>query len=208
MKQHLIICTRYPQAGLSKTRLIPNIGAEKAALLQKKMTEKLAAEADRLFQKSSVSSSLFYSGANKYLMRQWLGHRHFVAQQGDDLGSRMEHAFTHTYRAGFDEVLLVGSDIPSLDADLLQQAFTELKSHDIVLGPTQDGGYYLIGMKNAVFQNLVKDLFNDIPWSTEAVYNITVKRILNAGYSFFCLPPLRDIDNYSDLLYAQEKGHI
>lgn len=208
MKQHLIICSRYPRAGQSKTRLIPHIGAGKAALLQKKMTEKLISEADFLFQETSIPSSISYSGASNFLMQEWLGNRNFFAQQGEDLGSRMEHAFASMHAHSFTDIILVGSDIPALNSNLLQKAFSELNKHDVVLGPTEDGGYYLIGMKEEVFHNLANHLFHDIPWSTEKVYSLSAKRISRAGYTFASLPTLRDIDQYSDLLYAQQKGHI
>jgi len=208
MKQHLIICSKYPRAGYSKTRLIVDIGAEKAALLQKEMTEKLITEADLLFQETAISLSLSYSGASEPIMYKWLGDRSFLAQKGDCLGSRMEHAFASIYAKGYEDVIVVGSDVPALDSNLLQKAFNELEKYDTVIGPTEDGGYYLIGMKKDVFCNLAKNLFHNIPWSTEMVYPISAKRIFDSGYTLFTLPLLRDIDHYADLLYAQEKGYI
>lgn len=208
MKNHLIICSRYPRAGYTKTRLIPDIGADNAALVQKQMTEKLVFEADKLHSRTRISSSLFYSDASESAMQQWLGTRHFVAQYEGDLGQRMDHAFRYIFNQGYRHTILVGSDIPAIDTQLLQQAFVELESHDTVLGPTEDGGYYLIGIKNDVFENVAQLLFQQMPWSTETVFSLSAERILQAGYSLATLPALRDIDHYSDLIYAQEQGHI
>lgn len=208
MKQHLIICSRYPRQGHCKTRLIPHLGAEQAAELQKKMTEKLVLVADHLRRNSAVSVSLFYSDGDESLMNAWLGPRTYVAQQGNDLGQRMEHAFGYVFSKGYQEVILVGSDIPSLDTPILQHAFAALKSHDAVLGPTVDGGYYLIGFRSEVFNNLAPELFTNMPWSTEMVCSITAERIAKEGYSHTQLTPLQDIDTYDDLLEAQKMGYI
>lgn len=208
MKQHLIICSRYPQAGRSKTRLIPYIGAQQAALLQKRMTEKLLVEADTLYHRTQIPSSLFYSDGSPFLMQEWLGKRHFVEQHDGDLGQRMEHAFRYMFSLGYSRIILVGSDIPALNTHLLESAFNTLENHDTVLGPTEDGGYYLIGIKKDAFPHLSKALFHNIPWSTKTVFSLSSMQIREAGYSLTCLPTLRDIDHYSDLLYAQEQGHI
>ena len=113
-------------------------------------------------------------------------------QTGNDLGERMKNAFTDAL-AIYEKAIIVGSDCTTLHAHHIQTAFQALDSCDLVLGPSSDGGYYLLGMKQ-----LLPTLFEDIPWSTTQVLPITMERIKEADKSFFLLPELTDIDYWED----------
>ena len=118
-------------------------------------------------------------------------------QRGADLGERMSSAFAEVFvRTGTDRVLLIGSDIPHITADLLEDYFSKLDEHDVVLGPAEDGGYYLVGLHRTSF---TPALFEDIPWSTGRVRRETVRRAEKLGLSVYLGPTLRDIDTLEDL---------
>lgn len=114
-------------------------------------------------------------------------------QQGTDLGARMEHAFHDAFQEGAERALIIGSDCPELTADILMQAWETLLAHDFVLGPTSDGGYYLLGMR--AFQPAV---FQNIPWSTHTVLLDTLAVIREKDFSYALLPERSDIDTEAD----------
>lgn len=106
----------------------------------------------------------------------------------------MAHACQHLMALGYHRVVLVGTDLPTLSPDQLRQAFSLLTAQDLVLGPTADGGYYLIGMKR-----FMPELFQGIPWSTSQVFALTQQKASGLGLSVGLVPPLRDLDTPSDL---------
>ena len=114
-------------------------------------------------------------------------------QTGRDLGERMEAAFSEAFAAGASKVVIIGSDCPELDAEMLEAAFDALDRNDFVLGPTPDGGYYLLGMKHTD-----DSVFRGIAWSTDAVRNATLQKIAAAGKTCALLPDLPDIDTEED----------
>jgi len=117
-------------------------------------------------------------------------------QEGRDLGARMANAFTAAFREGRERVLLIGSDIPQLYTDLIDEFFHRLEEYPLVIGPAADGGYYLIGFRRDSFQPAVLE---GIDWSTNRVYSQTLRRAEAAGLSVFTGKTLRDIDTLSDL---------
>ncbi len=123
-------------------------------------------------------------------IRSWLhwADGHF-AQEGEDLGARLIHALRTALGRGAKRVILLGSDTLDLRDGILREGFRLLEFHDIVLGPARDGGYYAIGMKQAIEQ-----LFEDIPWSTPAVLETTKRKARSLGLSTKLLPLLSDLD--------------
>jgi rSAM/selenodomain-associated transferase 1 len=115
-------------------------------------------------------------------------------QTGDDLGARMASAFKQALDSGYRSVVVIGTDIPGINGPLLTTAMNSLRDHDVVLGPTVDGGYYLIGLRSPL-----PALFENIPWSTDQVYALTEQRIQALGLSLKILPKLRDLDTVEDL---------
>lgn len=201
---HLIIFTRFPQPGKSKTRLISALGPEGAAALQQKMTEKIGAEALALKKQRGIPVTCFFSGGSRESMAAWLGDSFDYKQQcGGNIGRRMSDAFTRTFQYTSEAIILVGSDIPELTAKILGDAFITLQNSDAVFGPSRDGGYYLLGLNGKNQQQLIKTVFERIPWSTSKVLTTSINRLMDSGYSCSLLKTLQDIDRPEDLHVAR-----
>ena len=202
---HLIIFTRYPAPGKTKTRLIPVLGARKAAELQRKMTEGIAGEALKLIDKHGIRVTVFFTGATKEKVEAWLGNSfQYHLQSGGDLGNRMGDGFSHIFNSPAESVILVGSDIPELTSTIIIKGFISLKKYDAVIGPSMDGGYYLIGMKSEDAPQLIKVMFSGIPWSTCDVLKVSIQRLADGGYTHSLLPVLYDIDHPEDIHLAEK----
>ena len=166
----LIIFTRYPEAGKTKTRLMPAIGAEKAAEIQKQMTENTIAKAVKLKSKLEVYIEIYFNGGNLTLMENWLGTQHHYQPQGEgDLGRKMFSAIGDCFAQGGQKVVIIGIDCPSLSAEILTEAFVNLDSHPMVIGGASDGGYYLLGLSQ-----LNESLFVNIDWGSDRVFAQTI----------------------------------
>ncbi len=200
----LIIFTKYPTPGVAKTRLIPAIGAIEAARLQKRMTERISSAARSLAAFHNVSLEIRYTGATRKQFRTWLGnHLMYSEQVGLDLGMAMLEAFASAFKDGKSPVVLVGSDVPALDDDVLISAFESLSQADAVIGPAADGGYYLLGL------NIHEPrLFEGITWSSPTVAADTLSRIRACGMSVTLLATLHDIDRPEDLLRLPESWRM
>lgn len=195
MTETLIVFTRYPEPGKTKTRMIPALGAEGAAKLQRKLTEHTLQQANKLRSIRSVSLEFHYAGGNQQLMKQWLGNNlTYYPQQEGDLGQRMYSAFAQAFAAGNERVVTIGIDCPDLDELLLTQAFELLKQKDLVLGPAEDGGYYLIGLSR-----LISELFVGISWGSDRVFTQTTNLANQLGLNCGYLTSLNDIDRPEDL---------
>jgi rSAM/selenodomain-associated transferase 1 len=202
----LLLFTRYPETGQTKTRLIPVLGAEGAARLHRLLTEKIAAQANILAKKQGIPTTVHYCGGNSEKMAAWLGPLTYVAQADGDLGRRMQEAFINTFAGDAEKAVLIGSDIPELDATLLAEAFAALDTAKVVLGPSRDGGYYLIGMRADAAGGLYPLLFHQLVWSTPEVFTRTCRRLEDAGIAAAILPTLGDIDTPEDLAFAYARG--
>ncbi|BCO07718.1 hypothetical protein GF1_00940 [Desulfolithobacter dissulfuricans] len=200
--EQLIIFTRYPRPGEVKTRLIPALGPEGATDLHRTLTERMMTSGRILASLRPVDLHIFYTGADISLMQQWLGSEAtYHVQEGATLGERMAHALETMIEAGGSRILLVGSDCPFLDPDLLATALDRLRHKDAVLGPAVDGGYYLIGIHRGVKVHALRHLFENIPWGSSRVFARTMERIREAGLSCSLLPRHRDIDRPDDLAH-------
>jgi hypothetical protein len=193
--ERLIVFTRYPEAGTTKTRLIPALGAQGAADLQRDMTERTVAEARRLAESRRVALEVRFEGGSAGQMAAWLGDDLRCLPQGTgDLGDRMERAVRQTLDRGARRAVIVGTDCPDLTADTLADAFDALADHDLVLGPAADGGYYLIGLRQDA-----PALFEDIPWGTSEVLRRTLSQADELGLRVQLLDELADVDRPDDL---------
>lgn len=192
-KSCLILFSRYPQAGNTKTRLIPHLGAVNAANLQRRMTEHMAQEMRSL--PDSIDLEVQFAGGRLAQMRSWLGQDFlYQPQVVGDLGTKLHRAFVNQFRAGKARVVIIGSDCPEITATHLQTAFRQLKTHDLVLGPAADGGYYLIGLSQPQPQ-----LFHNIPWGTGEVFEQTLNIAAQLQLDLATLEELHDIDRPEDL---------
>jgi uncharacterized protein len=195
LTQHLIIFTRYPEPGKTKTRLIPVLGDVGAANLHKQMTEQTILQVKELQKMTRVSFEVRFTGGNLEKMQNWLGNDLGYQFQGEgDLGARMERSLVNAFNQKAEQVIIIGTDCPDLNSQILTTAFEQLKNFNLVLGPALDGGYYLIGL-----QQPIGELFMNIPWGTGQVFaktgEIAQKLNLSIGY----LQPLTDIDCPEDL---------
>ncbi|MFH0822181.1 MAG: TIGR04283 family arsenosugar biosynthesis glycosyltransferase [Pseudomonadota bacterium] len=196
-EEKIIVFCRYPEPGKTKTRLVPALGAQGAADYHKLLTEVTVDKARDLCRSHrNRTVEIHRTGGNGALMREWLGSDvAFIEQPAGDLGHRMRSAFENAFRRGAQKVLMIGTDVPGLSVAILESALTELRSHDVVLGPSEDGGYYLIGLSR-----LHGDLFEGVRWGTGAVMLETLKIAEEKGLSYATLPLLKDVDRPEDVI--------
>ena len=164
-RQRLIIFTRYPEPGKTKTRLISRLGPQGAAELQRRMTKHLLSTVSGLTTDHPVEVEIRYDGGSDDQMRSWLGEDFTLTPQSDgELDERMGLAFSNAFECGVNRAVIIGTDIPGITTGILQRAFEALKQCDLVFGPAIDGGYYLIGMHAKSFKQALPELFIAIPW--------------------------------------------
>lgn len=187
-KNLLLIFTRNPELGKCKTRLAATVGNESALEIYKFLLHHTA----QLTQDVSAAKQVWYS---EEIWRDDLWNTtHFDKrlQQGSDLGIRMAHAFQEGFGAKFERIIVIGSDMYDLSKTDLDKAFDALKTNDFVIGPAEDGGYYLLGMNafNA-------DVFQNKAWGTETVLQDTLENLKNENVQL--LETRNDIDLYEDI---------
>ncbi len=190
----LIIFLRYPENGNVKTRLAKTTSSDFATSFYKTCAEKIVNEVKKI---KSINRFAFYSNKEeKTKVEKWLGSKLFFSpQEGKSLGERMQNAFAKVLSTGAKKVVIVGTDVPDLSAEIIREAFKKLDDSDIVIGPSKDGGYYLIGMKK-----MYPELFSGIKFSTNTVFSETIGQIRTLGLSYYTLPELQDIDTEEDLI--------
>lgn len=194
-KEKVIIFTRYPQPGETKTRLIPLLGPDGAASLHRRLAEQTVDKALLIAKHRNISLEVRYEGGSRAAMEQWLTRDFILREQPDgDLGHRMEQTFQEAFDSGYGRVVLVGTDIPGLSSTILENALDHLHHSDLVLGPARDGGYYLIGLRKPCAQ-----LFEGVPWGTATVLEATVRTARRLAFSVVLLKPLQDLDRPEDL---------
>jgi len=189
----VLIFAKAPQPGRVKTRLIPVLGAQGASDLQARL---LADTLARLATAGLAPIELWCvpdPACDPFPEMAARHGLHLYRQQGVDLGERMLHAAAHALDRG-SPVILLGTDCPSLDGDYLQRAFAVLDGRDAVLGPAEDGGYVMLGLRRAV-----PALFARVPWGTDRVAAVTRDRMATLGWDWAELPALWDLDRPEDL---------
>lgn len=183
----LIIFIKNPELGKVKTRLAADIGDLKALNIYKQ----LLAHTRTVTSQSNATNYLYYS--NSISDDNWSSDTFRKnLQSGDDLGERMLNAFDEVLKEK-SQTVIIGSDCAQLSTEVLNQAFESLNDHDIVIGPTYDGGYYLIGMNS-----IHPSLFLNMEWSVPDVFDNTLGKIQRLSLSFKVLETLADIDTSED----------
>lgn len=192
MNKVLAIMARRPELGKVKTRLAHDLG-ENGAL---KVYSELLRSTMQMAISGNWSCFLFLAGNGE------LNTDGFIVceQQGNDLGERMKHVFSHCLAGNAEKVILVGSDIDGLQTEHIQKAFDVLNDCDIVLGPSADGGYYLIGMKTEI------DVFSGIEWSTATVLSETMSKAEAQNKTVGLIEELNDIDTLQDFRNSSWRG--
>jgi rSAM/selenodomain-associated transferase 1 len=181
----LVLFARYPTAGACKTRLIPALGPAGAADLHRRLTERTVA----VLRASRAPVTVAFTGASAAQFAAWLGPDVGLVEQVEgDLTARLMACLDPA------PVIFFGADTPDLAPQHVEAAIAALERHDIVIGPAEDGGYYLIGMRTAL-----PELLTDMPWSTDQVLPETLARLARRGIAPVLLETLADCDRPEDL---------
>ncbi len=199
MKRCLVLYVKYPEPGNVKTRLGRDIGEHRASELYRDMAERVLTEIYPLGQSYDLR---IYCDPTRDIAsyKAWLGTQlQLCLQQGDSLGDRLQTTVQEVFALEYEQVIIIGSDCLGLDEDIMNTWFSHLDQRDIVIGPALDGGYYLIGMTQAHVE-----LFDQIPWSTDAVLDATLARVEHQGLSHLLLEKRIDIDTLDDLTAFRE----
>jgi len=192
-KKALIIFTRNPELGQCKTRLAKTIGNEAALKIYTYLLKHTAqvsetVKADKyVFYSESINKNDLW---NTDVFRKKL-------QYGTDLGTRMENAFTELFGLGYEKVMIIGSDLLDLNQQHIESAFEAMDHHDMVIGPSKDGGYYLLGMKK-----IHENIFKNKTWGTETVLKETLNDLHNIDVEL--LEELNDIDTFEDMKHYKQ----
>ena len=190
----LIVFVRLPVPGKVKSRLSESLGPRAAAAFYRECAEKLFRECALIA--SGAQLFIFYCDRqDKAAVERWAGPGfRFSPQRGHGLGRRLENALGEVFGSGAARAVVMASDVPDLSAGLITDAINGLVDYNIVLGPSLDGGYYLLGMSK-----LHRELFRGISWSTDRVLSQTLDAAGRLGMSVKMMPQLRDIDTVKDL---------
>jgi rSAM/selenodomain-associated transferase 1 len=197
MKSLLLVFAKTPVLGTVKRRLATTVGAEKALSVYTQLLRKTNAILEELAQEVIV----FYSGAEASTLQDYFPTFKLNAQKGTDLGERMQQAFQWGFSQGYKNLILIGTDLWEIETPLISLAFKQLQTHDCVIGPSTDGGYYLLGKKEnipAVFQNKA--------WSTASVLTNTLADLQD--HQVALLPEKTDIDTYKEVELYPELVHL
>lgn len=187
-KNLLLIFTRNPKLGKVKTRLAKTIGDEAALDVYKHLLN----HTKQVTKNLSCDKAVYYSVKVREndIWDATTYQKHL--QNGNDLGIRMLNAFQQAFSTGYEKVVIIGSDLPDLTSEHINEAFEKLNSNDVVMGPAEDGGYYLLGMKK-----LHANIFQNKNWGTSTVRKDTLNDLQNE--SVFLLETLNDVDVFDDI---------
>jgi len=187
-KNLLLILTRNPELGKCKTRLASKVGDKAALEIYKFLLDKTVS-----FTKDLKVEKWVYYSEEVWENDIWNNNLYSKKlQTGTDLGERMMNAFKEGFQAGFKNIIIIGSDMYHLNQSDLEEAFSKLEHHEYVIGPAEDGGYYLLGMKS-----LKTALFQNKKWGTNTVLADTLSDIKED--SFVLLNEKNDVDYYEDI---------
>lgn len=186
-KRLLIVFVKNAQLGKVKTRLAKTIGAQNALDIYHKLTD----ITKQVVNEVKINTKIYFSSAVEN--KEWSAYEKYL-QEGKDLGYRMQNAIRQGFKEGYESIALIGSDLPSLSSHIINEAFNQLEQHDVVIGPAEDGGYYLIGMNK-----LQASIFKNKSWSQEQLYQETIDDFKSQNLKWHALETLNDIDTFEDL---------
>lgn len=189
----LLVFVKNPERGKVKTRLAATLGPDRALGVYKKLLSHTINAASQTNAVREVWYSSFVD-ENDTIPPDFFDKK--LQPQGN-LGAKMAYAFREGFENGFSKVVIIGSDCPGISSGLLEEAYRELDKHDLVIGPSKDGGYYLLGMNR-----YLPELFENIEWSTDRVLPVTLKRAKSLSLTVGLLAELNDIDTEEDLQHS------
>ena len=185
----LLIFIKNPIKGKAKTRLAATVGDDEALRIYKELLRHTRETATDIDANRYLSYSFFIDENDEWsneLFQKSL-------QISGNLGLKMKTAFEDAFAKGNQKVVAIGSDCASLTTEIVKEAFDKLETHDFVIGPADDGGYYLLGMRT-----FAPTVFDDVVWSTEQVLPKTIENIQHLNKTYDLLPTLSDIDYEED----------
>ena len=192
-KNLLLIFTRNPELGKAKTRLAKTVGDETALEIYKFLLEKTRDISSKVTSDKAVYYSVKIRENDIWNENTFQKHQ----QVGEDLGIRMLNAFKNGFKAGYEKVMIIGSDLYDLTSENIENAFDQLNNNDLVIGPAEDGGYYLLGMNS-----LHSTIFKNKNWGTETVRKDTLSDLKDKKVKLLAFK--NDIDVYEDIINIPE----
>lgn len=196
-KNLLLIFTRNPELGKVKTRLAKTVGDETALKIYKFLLQKTRDISSKVTSDKAVYYSVKIRNNDIWDTNSYQKHQ----QLGEDLGFRMLNAFKNSFDAGYKKVLIIGSDLYDLSTERIDIAFNELDTNDVVIGPAEDGGYYLLGMNT-----LQENIFKNKEWGTDTVRKDTLVDLKDKKVHL--LSALNDVDVFEDIEHHEAFQHF
>ena len=196
----LIVFVKNIILGKVKTRLAKTVGDNLAFKVYKELVDVTETASLRV----KADKHIYFSDV--VINSKWADELKFV-QEGGDLGERMQNAFEKGFEEGYKRIILIGSDLPDISPSIIEDGFDVLEKNEVVFGPAEDGGYYLVGMTSPQFS-----VFQNKKWSTEGLLENTLSELNEKNIKTTLLQTLNDIDTFEDLksskLYNDKKFHL
>jgi uncharacterized protein len=193
MKNLVLVFTRNPELGKVKTRLAASIGDQNALEIYTFLMQ----HTKEILLKVKSNKRVLYSeqiNTNDIWDNAIFDKK---VQAGNDLGERMKKAFIDGFASGYEKIVIIGTDLYDLEVSDIEMAFEKLESNDVIIGPAEDGGYYLLGLKQ-----IPNNIFENKNWSSETVFEDTINDIQHLKYSV--LKTKNDIDTVEDIMNIEE----
>ncbi|MFQ5956218.1 MAG: TIGR04282 family arsenosugar biosynthesis glycosyltransferase [Candidatus Brocadiales bacterium] len=189
----LIAFVKYPEPGKVKTRLAKTVGAEVAACFYKVMAEDIVRRLKGCRQYKTI---IFFNPPRRASdIKDWLGgDLSYIKQSGQDLGEKISNAFGVVFDSGARRAVVIGTDCLGITQGIITKTLRHLGENDVVIGPAQDGGYYLLGLSQ-----YIPELFDSVDWSTDKVFQQTLDKAKRLNLSIAVLEPLKDVDEPTDI---------
>lgn len=193
-KTCVLLFSKYPEEGKVKSRLEKHICGKIVVEIYRNFVLDILS----MLNRSNIPFIVFFNPIDALKkFESWLGTKYeYLPQIGNNLGERLKNGFVDVFSKDFRNVIILGSDIPDLSEDILFEACAALENSDVVIGPSSDGGYYLIAFKRTTF---FPKIFEKIVWSTNTVYSETIERLKKGKRKVHILPLWSDIDTLEDL---------
>jgi rSAM/selenodomain-associated transferase 1 len=190
----IFIMTKFPEVGKVKMRLAESVGEEAATSLYRCFIQDTLTIVQSLDIPFHIA---VHPPKSVEEFQEWLGPSfQYIQQKGMNLGKRLQNGFLAMFQKGYRQVIALASDSPDLPPEIVQNAISSLQTYRVVIGPASDGGYYLVGFSSDSF---IREVFEDISWSTETVFQETLSRVESVTSKVYVLPEWSDIDTKSDL---------
>lgn len=200
-KTGILFFVKYPLKGQVKSRLSPPLEQDFLLDLYKCFVTDIL---NMLYETQFPILLCFSPSTSEQKFRQWIPTaRYYFPQKGISLGERMKNGFSEGFNHGFTTLVVIGSDSPDLQPKSIKQAINKLYYTDAVIGPSFDGGYYLLGLHKETFSPA---FFENIKWSTNSVYETTLKKLRDQQKTVSSLPKWYDVDTFTDLQQLYQRN--